>query len=128
MDDYLQLYTFEQVLTDKTAGWKRAGLRNWFEDRQQIEDAWAQSFSYCSHEDYLDDRLTIGVPDDGRGAERTPGKRDFYNSKTFQLYSKGANMQCWPDEIENHPRLGGTEEDDVRNWKQDSLYANNPYP
>jgi general secretion pathway protein G len=107
------------ILTEKTSGWKRAGKNRWFEGHEEIKDAWGMPFYYTSHHDY---------ESSGRGVERTPGKGDYYNSSTYQLYSTGPNMKTWPTETADggHPRLGGTEEDDIRNWKQEKFYSEVP--
>ena len=112
-----------QALSDPEFGWERADFVSWFPKRahvrddagnRRIPDAWDMDIHYCSHEEY---------ESSGRGVERTPGKRDFYNPKTFQLYSTGPNKKTWPlTKDGGHNRLGGTEEDDIRNWEQDTFH------
>jgi len=115
-----------QYLTDPEQGWDRASLQVWFEGKKKIQDGWENGFFYTCYTEYAfpgpDGKL--GTADDtGRGVERTPGKRDFYNAQTYQLYSMGPNMQTWLNSGANgHPRLGGTEPDDVRNWVQERFY------
>lgn len=114
------------LLTDKSRGWARASM-NWFPKRAKIVDAWDNAFGYCSYMDY--NTILTGYTS-GRGVERTPGMQNFYNSVTYQLYSMGPNMKTWPSKISDngHPRLCGTEPDDIRNWKQDTFYTTRPTP
>ena len=116
--------TVVDYLTNKNHGWKRAGM-SWFPKRALVIDAWDNEFGYCSYQDY--DGVLAGFTS-GRGVERTPGMKTFYNSETFQIYSMGPNMKTWPAKIEDggHPRLCGTEPDDIRNWKQDVFYTTRP--
>ncbi len=110
------------VLTDPTYGWKSAGLGKWFPNRKTLKDAWDQDFAYCSYTQY---------DSSGRGVERTPGQKDFYNSRTFQIYSMGPNMRTWlTTATGGYDRLCGTEEDDIRNWLQENFYTAIPaaYP
>jgi|GEM_PF-3355733 len=115
-------------LLDPDEGWDQAG-QDWFGENistdengdATILDAWSEPFYYLSNTQY---------ESSGYGVERTLGKEDYYNSATFQLYSKGPNMDTWPSELLDgdnnpigHPRLRGTEEDDIRNWQQDRFYT-----
>jgi hypothetical protein len=111
------------ALTDPDLGWERASSSAWFPNRGSVKDSagsprildgWGMDIHYCSHEEY---------ESSGRGVERTPGKRDFYNRDTFQLYSTGPNEKTWPlTKDGGHDRLGGTEKDDIRNWEHDTFH------
>lgn len=115
-------------LLDPDDGWDQAG-QEWFGENATTDengeptvlDAWSEPFYYLSNEQY---------ESSGYGVELTLGKKDYYKSTTFQLYSKGPNMDTWPSELLDadnepigHPRLRGTEEDDIRNWQQDKFYT-----
>jgi general secretion pathway protein G len=116
------------MLGDLSAGsnWTRAGQELWFPNRVKPElDAWGMEFNYTHHDDYDDDPERSHI---GRGCERTPGRDDFYNAKTYQIYSLGPNMKTWPATVPDggHPRLAGTEPDDIRNWTQETFYNARP--
>lgn len=107
------------ALTDPESGWERADLKGWFVSLDKLQDTWEMDFHYCNHEEY---------DSSGRGVERTPGKGDFYNPNTYQLYSTGPNMETWPDaKSGGHDRLGGTDEDDIRNWEHDKFCTPDDY-
>ena len=143
--------TFVTALAEPAScyGWKRASFAGWFENRDEVRDedehlrlpdAWDKDFSYCSS------RLKPvagGVQSEyrfsGRGVERTPGKEDYYNLQTYQIYSNGPNMETCPNGNETWPhvdpadpgsegddRLCGTQRDDVRNWRQETFYSKTP--
>ena len=132
--------TVVHALTDPKSsyGWKRASLSGWFENRDEVTDetghlrvpdAWDEDFVYCSSTP----KIVSGTAESeyfysGRGVERTPGKRDYYNLKTYQLYSKGPNMKTWASTADGgHDQLGGTEPDDIRNWTQEVFHTTVPY-
>jgi general secretion pathway protein G len=119
-----------EMLGDLSAGsnWTRAGQELWFPNRVKPElDAWGMEFNYTHHDDY-DDEEPPDPEDPGRGCERTPGRDDFYNSGRYQIYSMGPNMKTWPNTLAEggHPRLAGTEPDDIRNWTQETFYDARP--
>jgi len=98
--------------------WTRGGQELWFPNRVNPRlDAWGMSFYYTHHDEYS-----------VRGCERTPGRNDFYNAGTYQIYSLGPNMKTWPNNTDDggHPRLAGTEPDDIRNWTQETFYHARP--
>jgi len=119
---------------DSSYAWKRASLPGWFPNRDEVRDAddhlrvpdaWDEDFSYCSSGTKV---ITSFVQSEyrfsGRGVERTPGKEDYYNLQTYQIYSKGPNMETWLSTDEGgHDRLGGTQADDIRNWQQAVFYS-----
>jgi prepilin-type N-terminal cleavage/methylation domain-containing protein len=112
-----------KYLTDPTQGWKKASLQDWFPKRAAtLLDAWDNAFAYCSSDQYGNDTVqAYGY----RGVERTPTKKDFYNAKTYQMYSLGPNGATWPSDPAKggNPALGGTEPDDIRNWVQQRFYS-----
>ena len=138
------LETFIDALTDPSSsyGWERASVAAWFPKRSlvvdevdgnpEIRDAWDMDFQYCRKDEYNDVN--------GTAVERTPGKQDYYNLNTFQLYSYGPNiktcpgsMEAWLDAVDSggqpemgHNRLLGTEQDDIRNWTQETFYSDTP--
>jgi general secretion pathway protein G len=99
------------------SAWKGAGKKTHFPSRSELKDAWGMPFYYTSSSEY-----TV------RGCERTPGKNAFYNTSSYQIYSMGPNMKTWTNTVADggHPRLGGTEPDDIRNWKQESTHGARP--
>jgi len=104
-------------LSTPGSGWKRASMEEWFPDREDLNDAWGMPFHYLNHLEYDTPEAGNTV---GSGVERVPGMKDFYMPDMYQLYSTGPNMRTWPADTAGglgHPRLGGTEEDDIRNWK-----------
>jgi type II secretory pathway pseudopilin PulG len=113
-------------LTMPTLGWSRAGMENWFPERSTVVDGWGMPFSYIEKSEYGGRLTAPGIP---IAVERTPKKGDYYNPMTYQIYSTGPNMKTWPPEGTNDqghnydPRLCGTEEDDIRNWKQDGFWT-----
>lgn len=121
---------FIDALIDPSSGygWQRASLAAWFPNRRQVKDidsgrprmpdAWDIDIEYCRNDEY-DAAL-------GTAVERTPGKKDYYNLKTFQLYSCGPNMKTFTAEEGGHARLCGTEPDDIRNWVQETFYDTLP--
>jgi len=112
--------TMVYTLTSTSGGWTRASLQTWFPKRKDVKDAWENLFYYTSATEY---------DSSGRGVERTPGKKDFYNSKRYQLYSMGPNMATWPNtKAGGNDRLCGTEPDDIRNqgWVQETFYTSKP--
>lgn len=113
--------TVKTFLTTPTGGWSRAGM-HWFEKREDLDDAWGEPFSYRVWYQYDVPEADFTI---GPGVERTPGKKDFYNPETFQMYSKGPNMRTWPQKVADggHPRLPGTERDDIRNWEHERFYT-----
>jgi len=109
--------SLEALLTEPSSGWKGASTE-WMENREDFKDAWGMVIEYCSHVDY-----DTGSDTD-RGVERTPKMKDFYNSKTYQMYSTGPNMKTWLAEPPTgYPRLCGTEPDDIRNWTHERFYG-----
>jgi len=128
--------TIADALTDPKSsyGWKRASFATWFEnrdpvteddsDRLRIVDAWNEDLIYTSSTIKVISGAAKSEYDFSlRGVERTPGKEDYYNLQTFQLYSKGPNMRTWATtEDGGHDRLGGTERDDIRNWIQKPIH------
>jgi general secretion pathway protein G len=108
------------ALTQTGGSWTRASSE-WFDGRTEIVDGWGMPFHYTSSAEY--ESSTYGV-------ERTPTKKDWYNTKTFQIYSTGPNMKTWPADVAEggHPQLQGTEEDDVRNWQHEVFYTPSAYP
>ena len=108
------------VLTEPTSGWQNAGLSKWFPDHEEVKDAWGMAFYYTCHPEY---------ESSGRAVERTPKMQDYYNPGRFQLYSLGANMRTWPETqaAGGHPRLCGTEEDDIRNWHHEDFHIPDAY-
>jgi type II secretory pathway pseudopilin PulG len=117
-------------LTHPSVGWNQAGM-HWFKNKEAIVDGWGMPFSYIVHFQYNGDGRLTDDNGDPRpiGVERTPGKADYYNPFTYQIYSMGSNMKTWPpgpdlDDFETgqEPRLCGTEEDDIRNWKHESYW------
>ncbi len=123
------------LLTETGPGWKNAG-KHWFPNRSDLKDAWGLPIQYCSHAEYaLDQYGTYTSVKDGqtygtyRGVERTVNKKDFYNSKTYQIYSHGPNMVTWEKDPTKGglPRLCGTQEDDIRNWRHERFYTPQDY-
>ena len=108
-------------LTETGSAWKRAGLDAWFPEHEDVKDAWGMLIQYCSSTEYTTE---------GRGVERTPQKGDYYNLSTFQIYSYGPNMKTWPETVADggHPRLCGTEPDDIRNWVHEKFCTPSAYP
>ncbi len=130
------------ALSDPSEGWERAGMNNWFPKREDLKDAWGEDFGYCPNrllpsEPYGEEYRYCGRGEGattGRGVEQTMGKGNYYNLQTYQIYSKGPNMQTWPSETTDdggnavgHPRLGGTERDDIRNWEHEIFYTPQEY-
>jgi type II secretion system (T2SS) protein G len=106
-----------RALTDPDAGWKRAS-EVWSPNRKMPpSDAWGMPFYYTRHDQYPE-----------RGVERTLGEGRFYNPGRYQLYSMGPNMKTWPNTVADggHPRLAGTEPDDIRNWHQETSHGERP--
>ncbi len=116
------IQAIQQILTKRQwGGWSRAG-DHWFEGRSDLDDAWGQPFSYRVW--YRYDAPDPGY-EIGPGVERTPGMNDFYNPRSFQMYSTGPNMRTWPSRVEDggHPRLPGTEPNDIRNWEHEEFFT-----
>lgn len=109
--------TLPGLLTTPSSGWKGAGMQ-WFPNRADLKDAWGMVIQYCGCADYS-----------SRGVERTAKKGDYYNALKHQIYSYGPNMKTWPSTTAagGHPRLCGTEPDDIRNWKHEKFYAPTAY-
>ncbi len=69
-------------------------------------DPWGNSYSYVYYSDYS----SVGTE---RTDFRGTGFEQFYNLRTFQIYSKGKNGAT------NSFPYAGTESDDVNNWYGD---------
>ncbi len=114
--------TVQNILTQRQmGGWSRAG-EHWFDGRSDLDDAWGRPFSYRVWYEYEVPETGYDI---GPGVERTPGMNDFYNPRSFQMYSTGPNMRTWPSRIQDggHPRLPGTQPNDIRNWEHEEFYT-----